>query len=261
MIRHRPLSARAHVMLASTRLNSASDPLSTLMLFQRAAALAPTETAYLIRLAEVAARSLVNARDDHPVPDQSLTEHLPAELSEYLVIHTDSGKSRLWLKPAMIDKVRARLRDLPVKSMTEQTLISIAACVTDDVGDCVPFYDEIEDWIKIALRNPRTPHRARRNLTLTLGSLYFEFGQLYLAAKLAESTRKSDPGSVQLAILHANALYLLGQRSQADDILDAFAPAHPLKIGQAREEMTRLADSLTGDTTTGNLRPGSPLSH
>jgi len=247
MLRYRPLSARAHVMLASARVNSGDDPLSTLMLFQRAVELAPTETAYLIRVAEVAARSLVHMRDKHPAPGQSLTEHLPPELSEYLVVHTSSGKSRLWLKPAMIDKVRSQLRDLPVKSMTEQTLVSIATCVTDDVGDCAPFYDEIVNWINIALSNPRILHYAKRNLTLTLGKLYFEFGQFHLVTKLAETARQSDPKSVQLAIMHANALYVLGQRAQAGNILSAFADTHPNEITRARAEILRLMNSLSGN--------------
>lgn len=247
MLRYRPLSARAHVMLASARVNSGNDPLSTLMLFQRAAELAPTETAYLIRVAEVAARSLVHMRDKHPAPGQSLTEHLPPELSEYLVVHTSSGKSRLWLKPAMIGKVRSQLGGLPVKSMTEQTLVSIATCVTDDVGDCAPFYDEIVNWIDIALHNPRLSSRSRRNLTLTLGKLYFEFGQFHLVTKLAETARQSDPKSVQLAIMHANALYVLGQRAQAGNILSAFADTHPNEITRARAEILRLMNSLSGN--------------
>jgi hypothetical protein len=147
----------------------------------------------------------------------------------------------------MIEKLRSQLRDLPVKSMTEQTLVSIAACVTDDVGDCVPFYDEIVNWINIALHNPRLPSRSRRNLTLTLGKLYFEFGQFHLVTKLAETARQSDPKSVQLAIMHANALYVLGQRAQAGNILSAFADTHPNEITRARTEILRLMNSLSGN--------------
>lgn len=247
MIRHRPLSARAHITLATARVNSGEDQLSTLMLFQRAAGLAPTETAYLIRLAEVAARSQVNARGENPVPERSLTEHLPPGLSEHLVVHTDSGKSRLWLKPALVDRVRSQLRDRPVKAMTEQSLITIASCVTDDAGDCAPFHDEIVNWLDIAIHNPRIPFRARRNLVLKLGEIYFEYGRFDLVANLAESARRSDPKSVQLAIMHANVLYILGQRARADDILSGFADKYPDEIATARLKLLRLMDSLSGN--------------
>jgi hypothetical protein len=138
------------------------------------------------------------------------------------------------------------LRDLPVKWNTHQTLISIAACATDATAACAPFYDDIVEWINLALQNPRIPFRAKRNLTLTLGTLYLDFGQLPALAALAESARRSDPNSVQLAIMHANVMYILGQRARAESILAAFANTHPELVAKSRTEMLRLTNSLTG---------------
>jgi hypothetical protein len=234
LVRHHPDSARSHAMLAEVLLrNPTYNPLAAVTHYHTAARLAPSNTAYLIRLVSIVSLTRAQVNIDAPL-DIPLVLGRSSDQRPLLHLQKDAQVVRLVVDDSVFSEIAHRLSTEPVNSETESALAKLTECAVEHPNQCDQIRSRLVEWLKRSLNNPRSNNNIRKALWMQLARLQFERGDFFAALESAQRARSIDPLNASLAIMEANIRLLAGQKDIAGGILIWLAnrPLNPFQQEQ-----------------------------
>ncbi|HKQ30739.1 MAG TPA: tetratricopeptide repeat protein [Burkholderiales bacterium] len=214
-IAHHPDSERANAMLADFHYLREGEPLPAMHHYLVAADIAPYETAYLIRVVQIASQTGMAQRR----PGSKIAEIRGRGKTAMLLMfrYTDGS---VYLRPtAALDAlISQRLQSQPVHARTAQALRELTRCVVSKPA-CRYLLPTAIQWHEFAVASTRTNHRIRLPLLMQLVQLHMERGMLADARAVARQARALEPQHPVLALMYANVELLAGNTAEAEQLL------------------------------------------
>jgi hypothetical protein len=218
LLKHHPESPRTHLMAAELyALND--DAVGAIDHYARAAALAPNEAAYLIRLVKTVASTIITQ------PSASLNNNRikPApklrQLPAFVSLKRSGPVARFELSQPILHDITKKLGDAPIHARTVQVLGELSECVVASRDVCGYMYSTLVEWYKTAIHNPRTVDGHRNDLTIGLVRVYLEYGDYVDALEVAKHTRALDPSNPNIILMEADIYFRLGQPKKSKELL------------------------------------------
>jgi hypothetical protein len=218
MVTHHPRSARSHGMLAELYAKRYKDIAKSLSHYQIAAALAPWETSYLIRMA------LVEAQAAPGSPASSLLR--------------DS------LSPAQAETIGNRLAHQPLTPSTIADLRTMAICIPGDSRSCASLYPHATSWYRAVIGNRHVNDALRNAVIIYLFNIGIWHKDYATALEAARMGRQNYPADMDFALMEANTHILSGRLDEAQAIISSVEHSTANRQGNFAEKIDVLRSML-----------------
>jgi len=227
LARHHPASPRGQYMLAELYAKRKHDLLSALTHYRRAAALAPNETGYLIKV------SLTTAVMKSGIDESGETKS--KDLYASSAGNNRETGSQAHSKPGLttditpstanttLVEIANRLEQQPITPITQHVLGELAPCVEQITDSCRMSYPYIKAWYLAAAKNLHLNRKQRAELVIHLFDLGANRPDLDLSMEAVELGRGIEPQDPVYLLMEANVLILRGELDTADALLQSLA--------------------------------------
>lgn len=219
MVTHHPRSARSHGMLAELYAKRYQDNAKSLSHYQIAAALAPWETSYLIRMALVEAQAA----------PQKQTGSLPLINS---------------LSPAQTETIGNRLAHQPLTPSTIADLRTMAICIPGHSRSCARLYPHATSWYRAVIGNRHVDDKLRRDVIIYLFNIGVWHKDYATALDAARMGRQNYPADMDFALMEANTHMLSGRLDETQAIISSVEHSSANRHGNFAEKIDMLRSML-----------------
>lgn len=224
MVAHHPRSARSHGMLAELYAKRNGDIAKSLSHYQAAAALAPWETSYLIRMA------LVGAQASPENPTRSLFRDL--------------------LSAEQVETIGNRLAHQPLTPSTIADLRAMAICIPGHSRSCARLYPHAASWYRAVIGNRHVTDALRNAVIIYLFNISIRHKDYVTALEAARMGRLHYPADMNFALMEANAHILSGRLDEARTIISSVEHSTTNRRGDLAEKIDVLRSMLQKQQST-----------
>jgi protein O-mannosyl-transferase len=250
-----PNSPRSLTMLGEWTAVRRDDPLTALLYYARAMALAPNDAGIRLRTAMTAVQPALQAELRARVSDDQnkRVEQVGVDLSDIAALDR-LGDRAPELQVVFIDRTAQLLRDRPLSADTQEMLIRLGRCLADVSRPCSTLVTPATQWYSAVLENPHVNAALADYATLTLFNVAIDRKAYLAALDAADNARRRDPRNPTYELMRANALILMKDYGQATTILDAVM-RHKDVSPDIRENVDTLKDMLERRQDGGQTTP------
>lgn len=252
MVTRHPASARSQHMMGELLARRHRDQAAALNHYRCAAALAPAETAYRIRIAAILA--IPTSSVAHPKM-QSVAA-IAAEPSPPLPATTASSCPAAKQPPDLgddrhnLDSIAAALSRNPLSADTITALRDLGNCIDTTTAGCVPLQPLLLEWLRAALLNNALPAAVRNDFTVFLFNLGVARKDYATALWAARRGLDRDSTNPTYLLMAANAYILQNDLDGAEVLLRDFDVKYP----GASDELSFSRSALHAMITTRRLK-------
>jgi hypothetical protein len=218
MVAHHPRSARSHGMLAELYAKRYGDLAKSLSHYQIAAALAPWETSYLIRIALVTAQAMPKNTANSLIGDS-----LDAEQMKVI------GK---------------QLAQRPLTPSTTIDLGTMAVCIPSHSQSCASLYPHATSWYRAVVGNRHVNDALRNAVIIYLFNIGIWHKDYATALEAARMGRQNYPADMDFALMEANTHILSGRLDEAQAIISSVEHSTANRQGNFAEKIDVLRSML-----------------
>jgi hypothetical protein len=205
-------------MLAELYAKRYGDIAKTLSHYQVAAALAPWETSYLIRMA------LVEVQTAPEKPASSLIR--------------DS------LDPAQTETIANHLAQRPLTPSTAVDLRMLAVCIPSLSRSCARLYPHATSWYRAVIANRHVNNALRNDVIIYLFNIGIWHKDYVTALEAARMGRQHYPADMNFALMEANTHILSGRLDEARTIISSVEHSTANRRGDLTEKIGVLRSML-----------------
>jgi protein O-mannosyl-transferase len=218
MVAHHPRSARSHGMLAELYAKRYGDIAKSLSHYQVAAALAPGEPSYLIRMA------LVEAQTPPEKPASSL-------------IRDSLGTEQM-------ESIGRQLAQRPLTPSTMADLRTMAICIPSHSQSCAGLYSHATSWYRAVIANRHVNDALRNDVIIYLFNIGIWHKDYVTALEAARMGRQHYPADMNFALMEANTHILSGRLDEARTIISSVEHSTTNRQGDLTEKIGVLRSML-----------------
>lgn len=222
-----PRSARSQAMFGELLAVRYQRPDLAVERYAFASQLAPTEPGYLIMLMQLAhADHGANAPTDEIPHSSPKTKTIRRSPGVWPGQSTPAGGDMQSLLSADTSRILAAqitrlLRSDPVTAYSVSVLTTTARCAIPRAGQCRHLARDILTWYGALIENPHANRRWRRTAVFVLFDLTFDACDYHAALAASEAGLRSDPDSIDYALMRSEALIALRRFTEAERSLAA----------------------------------------
>jgi hypothetical protein len=218
LVAHHPRSARSHGMLAELYTKRNGDIAKSLSHYQVAAALAPWETSYLIRMALVGAQLGPENPANSPLRDS--------------------------LSSTQLETIGSRLAHQPLTPSTIADLRTMAICIPSHSQSCASLYPHAISWYRAVIGNQHVNDALRNAVIIYLFNIGTWHKDYATALEAARIGRQHYPADMDFALMEANTHILSGRLDEAQTIISSVEHSTTNRRGDLTEKIDVLRSML-----------------